>query len=206
MTCSYKSCAERESHCMCSKWPPPSYGALHNQRYENPKSHNVMHRSLILNFTKIRIMIQYRQYTVRSATEETGLASYIGWHVSPQLPCPSPLARVQSFTDSLTSVSLQTHIYKNTVKRWHKRTVLYNMCCMYIYIHTPNSIWEICVLGCGISGSHNGSYEECTILWDIKPCSPTLKMEAICFFETSVDFQRTTRNYIPEDSTLYALR
>jgi hypothetical protein len=27
-------------------------------------------------------------------------------------------------------------------------------------------------------------------------------MEAICFSETSVDFQRTTRSYIPEDGTL----
>jgi hypothetical protein len=33
----------------------------------------------------------------------------------------------------------------------------------------------------------------------------TLKMEAICFFETSVEFQRTTGyyTYIPEDSTLH---
>jgi hypothetical protein len=30
----------------------------------------------------------------------------------------------------------------------------------------------------------------------------TLKMEAICSSETSVDFQRTTRRYIPEDSIL----
>jgi hypothetical protein len=28
-------------------------------------------------------------------------------------------------------------------------------------------------------------------------------MEAICSFERSVDFQRTTRRYIPEDSTLH---
>jgi hypothetical protein len=32
--------------------------------------------------------------------------------------------------------------------------------------------------------------------------SPTLKMEATCSSETSVDFQRTTWCYIPEDSTL----
>jgi hypothetical protein len=32
--------------------------------------------------------------------------------------------------------------------------------------------------------------------------SPTLKMEATCSSETSVDFQRTTRSYIPEDGTL----
>jgi hypothetical protein len=32
--------------------------------------------------------------------------------------------------------------------------------------------------------------------------SSTLKMKATCFPETSVDFQRTTRRYIPEDRTL----
>jgi hypothetical protein len=31
----------------------------------------------------------------------------------------------------------------------------------------------------------------------------TLKMEAIFSSETSVDFHRTTRRYIPEDRTLY---
>jgi hypothetical protein len=36
--------------------------------------------------------------------------------------------------------------------------------------------------------------------------SSTLKMEAICSFETSVGFQRTTRRYIPEDRTLYNRR
>jgi hypothetical protein len=32
--------------------------------------------------------------------------------------------------------------------------------------------------------------------------SSTLKMEATCSSETSEDFQRTTRRYIPEDRTL----
>jgi hypothetical protein len=49
------------------------------------------------------------------------------------------------------------------------------------------------------------------IFWDITPCSPlscrrnisTLKMEAIFSSVTSVDTQRTTRRYIPEDCTLY---
>jgi hypothetical protein len=65
-----------------------------------------------------------------------------------------------------------------------------------------------------------------TLFWDITPCSPlkvgfhlqgrhilshfllarlilsTLNMEAICSSETSVDSQRTTRRYIPEDDTL----
>jgi hypothetical protein len=59
-----------------------------------------------------------------------------------------------------------------------------------------------------------------TIFWDITPCSSSnvcmppaftlvscsayssaLKMEAIYSSETSVDIQRTTRRYIPEDST-----
>jgi hypothetical protein len=31
----------------------------------------------------------------------------------------------------------------------------------------------------------------------------TLKMEAICSSETSVDYQPTLRRYIPEDSTLH---
>jgi hypothetical protein len=34
-------------------------------------------------------------------------------------------------------------------------------------------------------------------------CSSTLKMEVTCFSEMSVDFQRTTRRYIPEDRILY---
>jgi hypothetical protein len=33
--------------------------------------------------------------------------------------------------------------------------------------------------------------------------SSTLKMEAICSSETSVDTQRITRRYIPEDDTLH---
>jgi hypothetical protein len=55
-----------------------------------------------------------------------------------------------------------------------------------------------------------------TILWDITPCSPlkvnrrfllgifsTLKMEAMCSSEMSVDFQQATRRHAPEDSTLH---
>jgi hypothetical protein len=55
-----------------------------------------------------------------------------------------------------------------------------------------------------------------TVFWNITLCLPsaftlvscsayfsTLKMEALCSPETSVDFQRTTRRYIPEDSTLH---
>jgi hypothetical protein len=56
------------------------------------------------------------------------------------------------------------------------------------------------------------------IFWDMTPCSPlnchllarwfaksipsTLKMEAICSSETSVETQRTTRHHILEDDTL----
>jgi hypothetical protein len=54
-----------------------------------------------------------------------------------------------------------------------------------------------------------------TIFWDITPCSSsftlvscsayfsTLKMEAICSSETSVETQCTTRRCIPEDGTLH---
>jgi hypothetical protein len=34
----------------------------------------------------------------------------------------------------------------------------------------------------------------------------TLEMEAICSSETSVDFQRATLRYIPEDSALHSHR
>jgi hypothetical protein len=42
------------------------------------------------------------------------------------------------------------------------------------------------------------------MFWDIMPPSSgsTLKMEAIFYSERSVDTQRTTRRYIPEDGTL----
>jgi hypothetical protein len=46
--------------------------------------------------------------------------------LSPQLPCPSPLVRVQSFADSLKSVSLHAHIYKNTVKRLGSHNLIYH--------------------------------------------------------------------------------
>jgi hypothetical protein len=36
--------------------------------------------------------------------------------------------------------------------------------------------------------------------------SSTLKMKAKCSSETSVDFQRTSRRYIPDDTTLHDLR
>jgi hypothetical protein len=36
--------------------------------------------------------------------------------------------------------------------------------------------------------------------------SSALKMEATCFSKISVDFQRTTRRYIPENSTLHSQR
>jgi hypothetical protein len=55
--------------------------------------------------------------TVSSSGEETGLAVYSRRNVSPRLLCPPPLTRVQLFADSLMSVSLHAHIYKNTVKR-----------------------------------------------------------------------------------------
>jgi hypothetical protein len=45
------------------------------------------------------------------------------------------------------------------------------------------------------------------MFWNIKSCSGlTLNVESTCSSEVSVDFQRTTRRYIPEDRTLYNYR
>jgi hypothetical protein len=48
---------------------------------------------------------------------------------------------------------------------------------------------------------------KCSIFCDTMPCTPMKvnrpKMEATCSFEIFVDFQRTTRRYIPEDITLH---
>jgi hypothetical protein len=55
--------------------------------------------------------------TVSSLGEETGLSVYSGRNISARLLCSSPLVRVQLFAESLTSVSLHAHIYKNTVRR-----------------------------------------------------------------------------------------
>jgi hypothetical protein len=42
----------------------------------------------------------------------------------------------------------------------------------------------------------------CVACWFSEPISSTLKMEAICPSETSVETKRTTRRHIPEDDTL----
>jgi hypothetical protein len=78
------------------------------------------------------------------------------------------------------------------------------------------AFWASYTLLCKIWGSHSGGYEEYYLLgYNAMLCLPpafalvscsayfsTLKMEAICSSETPVDFQRTTRHYIPEDSIL----
>jgi hypothetical protein len=46
--------------------------------------------------------------------------------------------------------------------------------------------------------------KSCTFL-DVASClvySSTVKVEAICSFETSINFQRTAQRYIPEDRTI----
>jgi hypothetical protein len=48
--------------------------------------------------------------------------------------------------------------------------------------------------------------DTCYMLVSCLPYSATLKIEAICSSETSVDFQRTAWRYTPEDSTLHCLR
>jgi hypothetical protein len=47
------------------------------------------------------------------------------------------------------------------------------------------------------------SYLPACLLVFAELISSTLKIEVICFSETSVNFQRTTRRYIPEDGTLH---
>jgi hypothetical protein len=42
----------------------------------------------------------------------------------------------------------------------------------------------------------------CLLAGFAEPISSTLKMEAICSSETSVEIQRTTRGHIPEDDYL----
>jgi hypothetical protein len=61
-------------------------------------------------------------------------------------------------------------------------------------------------LTCEISSSHGGEYEAqnvlgCTAVFLIGS-RPALMMEAACTFETSVDIQLRTQQYIPEDSEL----
>jgi hypothetical protein len=43
------------------------------------------------------------------------------------------------------------------------------------------------------------------LAFNLASCSvySTLKMEAICAYEASIDFQRTTWRYVPEDITLH---
>jgi hypothetical protein len=45
-------------------------------------------------------------------------------------------------------------------------------------------------------------HDKCFMRASSLACSFTVKMEETCFSDTSVDFQRTTRRYIPGDSTL----
>jgi hypothetical protein len=52
------------------------------------------------------------------------------------------------------------------------------------------------------SGSKNKPRKKPVLLLVSCCYSLTLKKEAICYSELSVDFQWTTRRYIPEDDTL----
>jgi hypothetical protein len=46
-------------------------------------------------------------------------------------------------------------------------------------------------------------FATCLLASFAEPISSTLKMEAICSSEMSVETQRTTRRQIPEDGTRY---
>jgi hypothetical protein len=52
-----------------------------------------------------------------------------------------------------------------------------------------------------VSEKHVASRLSPLLLVSCLAYSPNLKMEATCSSETSVDFQRTTRHYIPEERT-----
>jgi hypothetical protein len=65
-----------------------------------------------------------------------------------------------------------------------------------VFIRKPASrIWD----------SHSRGYEQSAwhLLVSWSTYSSTLKMEVTCSSETSVDFQRTTPRYIPEDVTIH---
>jgi hypothetical protein len=69
---------------------------------------------------------------------------------------------------------------------------------------TPRSLLKINQSFGGACRLHlRGLLATCFMLVSCLAYSSTLKMEARCFSETSVDFQRTTRRYIPEDRTLH---
>jgi hypothetical protein len=64
---------------------------------------------------------------------------------------------------------------------------------------------------CSIWGSHRSSYEEYYLLspaFTLVSCSAysTLKMKAIYFSETSVDFQWTSRHYLPDEGTINVIK
>jgi hypothetical protein len=88
---------------------------------------------------------------------------------------------------------------------------------------TPSGNSLNCRTVCKIWGSHSDGYEEsfflrynamqsiesqatlrrlCMLVSCLVYCS-TLNMDAICSPETSVDFQRITPRYVPEDRTIY---
>jgi hypothetical protein len=67
------------------------------------------------------------------------------------------------------------------------------------------SRWQAGLCSAGAKNKPNKK-PGCTItLVSCLAYSSTLKMEATCSSETSIDFRRTTRRYIPEDGTLQNL-
>jgi hypothetical protein len=81
--------------------------------------------------------------------------------------------------------------------------------CSWLWGSLSGGYTEVCLLGYNAVSSVETSYLSLLAIWTkLVSClaySSTLKMEATCSSETSVDFQRTTRRYIPEVRTLFTL-
>jgi hypothetical protein len=81
-----------------------------------------------------------------------------------------------------------------------KRTIFWDItaCSPVRFNRRFGGTYRLHLQGWKISLARNRSEDE----WQAS-YSSTLKMEAICSSETSLDTQRTTRRYIPEDGTLH---
>jgi hypothetical protein len=73
-----------------------------------------------------------------------------------------------------------------------------------LWIILPPRKWRQCIPPkCQLTFNGLGQLGTCFTLVSCLVYSSSVKMEAKCSSETSVDFQGTTRRYIPEDDTLH---
>jgi hypothetical protein len=88
-----------------------------------------------------------------------------------------------------------------------KSTVVWDVTqCSLLKINSGfEGTYRLHLQGRRISGARNRRENRCPLLatyFHARAYSSTLKMEAIYTPETSIDFQRATRRYIPKDTTL----